>query len=50
VDFHREDPHRGFSVVDQVDGAPAIRISGEHWGGLITKRRFSNYRLVAEFR
>jgi hypothetical protein len=50
VDFHREDPHRVFSVVDQVDGAPAIRISGQHYGGLITKQRFANYRLVAEFR
>jgi hypothetical protein len=50
VDFHREDPHRVFSVVDQVDGAPAIRISGQHFGGLYTKQRFANYRLVAEFR
>jgi hypothetical protein len=50
VDFHREDPHRVFSVVDQVDGAPAIRISGQFFGGLTTKQRFANYRLVAEFR
>ena len=50
VDFHHMDPHQVFSVVDQVDGAPAIRISGEHFGGLYTKRRFANYRLVAEFR
>jgi len=50
VNFHREDPHRVFSVVDQVDGAPAIRISGQHFGGLTTKQRFANYRLVAEFR
>ncbi len=50
VDFHREDPHRVFSVVDQVDGAPAIRISGEYFGGLYTKQRFADYRLVAEFR
>jgi len=49
VDFHREDPHRVFSVVDQVDGAPAIRISGQYFGGLTTKQRFANYRLVAEF-
>ena len=50
VDFHREDPHRVFGVVDQVDGAPAIRISGQFFGGLYTKQRFANYRLVAEFR
>ena len=50
VDFHREDPHQVFSVVDQVDGAPAIRISGKYLGGLYTKQRFANYQLVAEFR
>lgn len=50
VDFHREDPQRVFSVVDQVDGAPAIRISGQYFGGLYTRQRFANYRLVAEFR
>lgn len=50
VNFHREDPHRVFSVVDQVDGAPAIRISGQFFGGLYTKQRYANYKLVAEFR
>ncbi len=50
VDYHREDPRQVFSVVDQVDGAPAIRISGQHLGGLYTKQRFADYRLVAEFR
>lgn len=50
VDFHRTDPHQVFTVVDRVDGAPAIRISGQHYGGLYTKQRFANYRLVAEFR
>ncbi|MCU0784268.1 MAG: DUF1080 domain-containing protein [Verrucomicrobia bacterium] len=50
VDFHREDPHRVFSVVDQVDGAPAIRISGQFFGGLYPKQLFANFRLVAEFR
>ena len=49
-DSGREDPDRVFSVVDQVDGAPAIRISGQHLGGLITREEFSNYHLVAEFR
>jgi Domain of Unknown Function (DUF1080) len=50
VDDHREDPLRVFSVVDQVDGAPAIRISGERWGGLVTRETFRDYRLVVEFR
>jgi len=50
VDSHREDPLRVFTVVDQVDGAPAIRISGEKWGGIITRESFRDYRLVVEFR
>lgn len=49
-DHGRDDPDRVFTVVEQIDGAPAIRISGQHFGGLITKERFANYRLVAEFR
>jgi hypothetical protein len=50
VDSHREDPLRVFSVVDQVDGAPAIRVSGERWGGLVTREAYRDYRLVVEFR
>jgi hypothetical protein len=50
VDHHGEDPDRVFSVVDQIDGAPAIRISGQHWGGLATRDRYADYRLVVEFR
>jgi hypothetical protein len=50
VDDHRADPLRVFTVVDQVDGAPAIRISGERWGGLVTRESFRDYRLVVEFR
>jgi hypothetical protein len=50
VDSHREDPLRVFSVVDQVDGAPAIRISGERWGGLVSRETYRDYRLVVEFR
>lgn len=50
VDDHGKDPLRVFSVVDQVDGAPAIRISGERWGGLITRSSYRDYRLVVEFR
>jgi hypothetical protein len=46
----REDPDRVFTVVDQIDGAPAIRMSGQHYGGIVTRERYTNYRLVAEFR
>lgn len=50
VDYHREDPLQVFSVVDSLDGAPAIRISGKIYGGLYTRQQYANYRLVAEFR
>jgi hypothetical protein len=50
VDTHREDPDRVFSVVDQIDGAPAIRVSGQHFGGLVTREAYGDYRLVVEFR
>jgi hypothetical protein len=50
VDSRREDPLRVFTVVDQVDGAPAVRISGEKWGGLITRNSFRDYHLIVEFR
>lgn len=45
-----QDPDKVFIVVDRVDGGPAIRISGQHWGGLVTKANYADYRLVAEFR
>jgi hypothetical protein len=50
IDHHEADPDRVFSVVDQIDGAPAIRISGQVWGGLLTKQAYHDYKLVAEFR
>ena len=49
-DNHDKDPDKVFTVVDQVDGAPAIRIGGQHWGGVITKSAYRDYKLVAEFR
>jgi hypothetical protein len=48
--FGRHDPDKVFTVVDQVDGAPAIRSSGQHWGGIVTKNNYTNYKLVVEFR
>ena len=50
IDHHEADPERVFTVVDQIDGAPAIRISGQVWGGLLTKQAYRDYRLIAEFR
>ena len=46
----REDPDRVYTVVDQIDGAPAIRMSGQHWGGIVTKASYTNYRITLEFR
>ncbi len=43
------DPQSVFSLVD-VDGKPAIRISGEQWGGLSTTQDFSNYHLSLQFK
>jgi hypothetical protein len=45
-----KDPNRVFTVVDQVDGARAIRVSGENWGGIETRESYANYKLVLEFR
>jgi hypothetical protein len=45
-----QDPNRVYTVVDMVDGEPAIRISGEDWGGLTSREHYRDYRLVVEFR
>jgi hypothetical protein len=45
-----EDPDRVFTVVQAIDGAPAIRASGQHYGGIVTRERYANYRLTLEFR
>jgi hypothetical protein len=50
VDHHESDPERVFTVVDAIDGAPAIRVSGKVWGGLLTKQPYCEYRLIVEFR
>lgn len=50
VDDHYDDPRRVFTVVPAVDGAPAIRISGERYGGIVTRQRYRRYRLIVEFR
>ena len=48
--FGRQDPDKVFTVVDHIDGAPAIRSSGQHYGGIVTKSEFTNYRLILEYR
>jgi hypothetical protein len=48
--YGHSDPDGVFTVVDNVDGAPAIRISGQHYGGLITKAEYADYKLIAEFK
>ena len=48
-DHRYEDPLRVFTVVS-VDGAPAIRVSGEEFGGFTTREEFENYRLLVEFK
>ena len=43
------DPRGVFTVVE-VDGAPAIRISGETYGALISQAEYANYHLRFQFR
>ena len=43
------DPKGVFSVVE-VDGKPAIRISGDGLGGLTTLKEYENYHLELEFK
>ena len=43
------DPNRVFSVV-MTDGKPALRISGETFGGINTLTEFDNYHLRLEFK
>jgi hypothetical protein len=50
VNTKYQDPDRVFGVVEAIDGVPAIRISGQRWGTLATKREYANYRLVMEYR
>jgi hypothetical protein len=44
------DPLNVFSVVNNIDGRPAIRISGEVFGELRTRESFENYHLRLQFR
>jgi hypothetical protein len=44
------DPLKVFTIVPDVDGAPAIRISGEVFGEMRTTRSFNNYHLRLQFK
>jgi hypothetical protein len=44
-----KDPKKVYTVT-MVDGAPAIRISGEIFGALTTQQEFENYHLRLEFK
>jgi hypothetical protein len=44
-----KDPKKVYTVVEE-DGQPAIRISGEIFGALTTKKEFGNYQLRLEFK
>ena len=44
------DPLNVFTVVNNVDGRPAIRISGEVFGELRTKASFRDYHLKLQFK
>jgi hypothetical protein len=43
------DPRKVFSVVEE-DGAPAIHISGDGFGGISTLQEFENFHLRVEFK
>lgn len=43
------DPNHMFSVVE-VDGKPALRVSGEGFGGISTQQEFENYHLTLQFK
>jgi len=49
-DHKYTDPDRVFTVVDYIDGGPAVRASGQYYGGIVTKERYANYRLLVDFR
>lgn len=44
-----KNPKKVFSVVTE-DGAPAMRISGEQFGGISTTQEFENYHLQMQFK
>lgn len=48
-DTKYDDPRKIFNV-ETDQGQPVIHITGDGYGGLITKHEYTNYRLIAEYR
>jgi hypothetical protein len=48
-DTRHDDPRRIFNVASD-EGQPVIHITGDGYGGLITRNEYTNYHLVAEYR
>jgi 3-keto-disaccharide hydrolase len=48
-DTRHEDPRHIFNV-ETDQGQPVIHMTGDGYGGLITKAEYTNYHLVAEYR
>lgn len=44
-----KDPQKVYTVVE-ADGKPAIRVSGEIWGALTSKKEYENYHFSVEFK
>ena len=44
-----DDPRGVFSIVT-IEGAPALRVSGEIWGALISKETFCDFHLRAQYK
>ncbi len=49
-DTKQKDPRQVFTVTKEPDGTPVIRVSGDGYGGIITKQEYTNYHLICEFR
>jgi hypothetical protein len=45
-----EDPRKIFTVVKDTDGTSVIRVSGDGYGGFLTKNAYKNYHLTVEYR
>lgn len=43
------DPQKVFSVVT-MDDQPALRVSGQHFGGISTQQEYENYHLTLQFK
>ena len=48
-DTKYDDPRKIFNI-ETEDGQPVLHITGDGYGGLITKSEYTNYHLVAEYR